>query len=95
MPHHCAGPFKEPSRITKSRASEEEEIHPAWVEDDRQCRVGRMFGRREPDDKTRVTVADQFDRAGHLPSKSGESASCDVRDRRRIGVDERVKTFGY
>ena len=58
VPHDGAGPFKKPSRITKSRASEEEEIHPPWVEDDRQGRVGRTFGRREPDDQARVTVAD-------------------------------------
>ena len=34
VPHYGAGPFKEPFRIMKRRASEEEEIHPARVEND-------------------------------------------------------------
>jgi hypothetical protein len=94
VPHHCAGALKQPSRIQEISASEKEEIHPARVEDDRQCRVGGAFGWREPDDETGVPVADQFDSAGHLSSKSGKSASRDVRDGRRVRVHELVKALG-
>ena len=58
VPHHGAGPFEELVRITKNSASQKEEIDPPGVEDDRQCRVGRTFGRREADYETGVAVAD-------------------------------------
>ena len=65
VPYHCASPFKELSRVTKTSALEEEEIYPTWVQDDRQCRVSGTVGWREPDDEAGVAVADQFDSAGN------------------------------